>query len=53
MVENEKFDTPIITPTTKAEVGHDEDISREEILNQGLVSEQDYIKLEEYTLELF
>tara|TARA_B100001093_G_scaffold62208_1_gene52283 strand:- start:22746 stop:23714 length:969 start_codon:yes stop_codon:yes gene_type:complete len=53
MVENEKFDKPIITPTTKAEVGHDEDISREEILNQGLVSEQDYIKLEEYTLALF
>ena len=53
MVENEKFDTPIITPTTKAEVGHDEDISREEILNQGLVTEQDYIKLEEYTLALF
>ena len=36
MVENEKFDKPIITPTTKAEVGHDEDISREEILNQGM-----------------
>ena len=53
MVENEKFDKPILTPTTKAEVGHDEDISREEILKQGLVSEHDYIKLEEYTFALF
>ena len=39
----------LLTPTTKADVGHDEDISREEILSQGLVSEADYIKLEEYT----
>ena len=53
MVENQKFDTPLITPTTKADVGHDEDISREEILKQGLVSENDYIKLEKYTRELF
>ena len=53
MVENEKFPSPIITPTTKADVGHDEDISREEILSQGLVSEADYIKLEEYTRKLF
>ena len=53
MVENQKFDTPLITPTTKADVGHDEDISREEILKQGLVSEDDYIKLEKYTRELF
>ena len=53
MVENQKFETPLITPTTKAEVGHDEDISREEILAQGLVAEADYIKLEEYTRALF
>ncbi|WP_068473150.1 phosphoribosylaminoimidazolesuccinocarboxamide synthase [Saccharicrinis aurantiacus] len=53
MVENQKFDTPILTPTTKADVGHDEDISREEILAQGLVSEEDYVALEKYTLELF
>jgi len=53
MKENDKFPHPIITPTTKATVGHDEDISREEILNQGLVSEEDYVYLEEKTLELF
>ena len=53
MVENEKFPSPIITPTTKADVGHDEDITREEILNTNLVSEDDYIKLEEYTYALF
>ena len=53
MVENQKFEQPLITPTTKAEVGHDEDISREEILSQGLVSEEDYILLEKYTRELF
>ncbi len=53
MKENDKFPQPIITPTTKATIGHDEDISREEILNQGLVSEEDYIYLEEKTLELF
>lgn len=53
MVENQKFEKPIITPTTKADVGHDEDISREEILKQGLVSEQDYVLLEKYTEELF
>ena len=53
MVENQKFEEPILTPTTKAEVGHDEDISREEILTQGLVSEADYILLEKYTRELF
>lgn len=51
--ENDKLPEPIITPTTKAEVGHDEDISREEILAQGLVSEDDYIQLEEYSLALF
>ena len=43
----------IITPTTKADVGHDEDISREEILAQGLVSEENYIQLEKYTQQLF
>ncbi len=53
MLENQRFDHPIITPTTKADVGHDEDISRDEILSQGLVSEEDYIQLERYTQELF
>ena len=53
MVENQKFEEAIITPTTKAEVGHDEDISRKEILAQGLVSEADYVLLEKYTKELF
>ncbi|WP_010662767.1 phosphoribosylaminoimidazolesuccinocarboxamide synthase [Marinilabilia salmonicolor] len=53
MVENQKFEKPLITPTTKADVGHDEDISREEILKQGLVSEEDYTLLEKYTMALF
>ena len=53
MVENQKFPSPIITPTTKADVGHDEDITREDILATNLVSEKDYIKLEEYTYALF
>ncbi len=53
MVENQKFENPILTPTTKALEGHDEDISREEILAQGLVSKEDYEKLEEYTRALF
>jgi len=53
MLENQKFKEPIITPTTKADVGHDEDITREEILNQNLVSEKDYIMLENYTRKLF
>ena len=53
MKENDKFPTPIITPTTKAHEGHDEDISRDEILEQGLVTEKDYIQLEKYTLALF
>jgi phosphoribosylaminoimidazole-succinocarboxamide synthase len=53
MKENEKFDTPILTPTTKADQGHDEDISKEEILSSGLVSAEDYKKLEEYTYALF
>jgi len=53
MKENDKFPTPLLTPTTKADVGHDEDISREEILAQGLVSEADYLLLEKYTREIF
>ncbi len=53
MKENEKFLEPIITPTTKATVGHDEDISKKEILRQGLVSKEDYELLENYTLRLF
>jgi phosphoribosylaminoimidazole-succinocarboxamide synthase len=51
--ENDKFPQPIITPTTKESVGHDEDISREEILKQGIVSEADYLKLEDYTRKIF
>ena len=51
--ENDKLPTPIITPTTKAHEGHDEDISREEIISQGLVSEEEYAQLEKYTLALF
>ena len=51
--ENDQLPTPIITPTTKAHEGHDEDISREEILKQALVSENDYIQLEKYTRALF
>ena len=54
MKENDKFPTPIITPATKAEMGdHDEDISREDILSKGIVSEEDYIVLEKYTRALF
>ena len=53
MKENDKFPTPMITPTTKAAVGHDEDISREEILKLGIVSEEDYTQLEDYTNKLF
>ena len=53
MIENDRFETPIITPSTKAEEGHDEDISREEIIAQGIVSEQDYLQLEEYTRKIF
>ncbi len=53
MKENEKFENPIITPTTKENEGHDEDISREEILAKGIVSEEDYVALEKYTLALF
>lgn len=51
--ENDKLPYPIITPTTKADEGHDEDISREEILAQGIVAEADYIELEKYTQALF
>jgi phosphoribosylaminoimidazole-succinocarboxamide synthase len=51
--ENDKLPEPIITPTTKAAVGHDEDISREEILKQGIVAEADYVQLENYTRQLF
>jgi len=53
MKENDYFPTPIITPSTKAEVGHDEDISREEIIHRGIVNENDYTQLEKYTLALF
>ena len=53
MIENEAFPEPIITPATKAEEGHDEDISREEIIAQGIVSEEDYIQLENHTRALF
>ena len=53
MAENQKFPTPIITPTTKADEGHDENISRQEIISQGLVSEEDYTQLENYTYALF
>ena len=51
--ENDKLPEPIITPTTKAKEGHDEDISREEILAQGIVAEAEYIQLEAYTRALF
>ena len=51
--ENQKFDHPIITPTTKADEGHDENISREEIIASGLVSREDYELLEKYTYALF
>ncbi len=53
MKENDKFPEPIITPTTKASVGHDEDISKEEILKQGIVSKEDYELLEKYTRAVF
>lgn len=51
--ENQRFEHPIITPTTKADEGHDENISREEIISSGLVSEEDYTLLEQYTQDLF
>ncbi len=53
MKENDFFPTPIITPTTKAHVGHDEDISREEILKRNLITEEEYSQLEKYTYALF
>ena len=51
--ENDQLPQPIITPTTKAAVGHDEDISREDILKKGIVSEADYLKLENFTRKLY
>ncbi|NVO03170.1 MAG: phosphoribosylaminoimidazolesuccinocarboxamide synthase [Bacteroidetes bacterium] len=53
MKENDKFPSPIITPTTKEDIGHDEDISKEDILKHGLVGKEDYELLEKYTLALF
>jgi phosphoribosylaminoimidazole-succinocarboxamide synthase len=53
MKENDYFPSPIITPSTKAEAGHDEDISREDIIAQGIVNAEDYAVLEQYTLALF
>lgn len=53
MKENQKFPEPIITPTTKAEAGHDENISKEEIIAQGIVSKEDYETMERYTRALF
>lgn len=51
--ENDKLPTPIITPSTKADQGHDEDISREDIIAKGLVKESDYLQIEKYTFDLF
>lgn len=53
MIEHQKFPNPIITPSTKADKGHDEDISKNEIIAKGLVSENDYAQLEKYTYALF
>ena len=54
MKEHQRFETPVITPTTKAEQGrHDEDISRSEIIRTGLISEEDYRQIEKYTMEVF
>jgi Phosphoribosylaminoimidazolesuccinocarboxamide (SAICAR) synthase len=53
MREHQKFEQPIITPTTKADEGHDEDISREEIISRGLISEKDYAQIEDITRKLF
>jgi len=53
MIENQKLPRPLITPTIKADKGHDEDISKDEILKRGIVSEDDYKKLERYTYRLF
>lgn len=51
--ENDYFPSPIITPSTKAEAGHDEDISKEEIIAKGIVKEKDYVQIEKYTYQLF
>jgi phosphoribosylaminoimidazole-succinocarboxamide synthase len=53
MKENDAFPEPILTPTTKAAEGHDEDISREEIITQGLINEGEYLDLEDYSRKLF
>ena len=53
MVENQRFPHPIVTPTTKADEGHDENISRDEIISTGLVSREDYDQLERYAMQLF
>lgn len=53
MKENQKFPKPIITPTTKADAGHDENISKEEIIAKGIVSKEDYELMEKYTYALF
>lgn len=53
MIENQKFPTPLITPTTKAMEGHDENISKEKIISSGLISKEDYETIEKYTLALF
>ena len=53
MKENDKFPEPILTPTTKADEGHDLDLSRDEIINQGLIDEEDYLQLEKYTRAIF
>tara|TARA_Y200000002_G_C22687111_1_gene666371 strand:+ start:553 stop:1494 length:942 start_codon:yes stop_codon:yes gene_type:complete len=53
MIEHQKFPNPIITPSTKAEIGHDQDISKKEIISKGLITENDYQLLEKYTYALF
>ncbi|MDQ3050354.1 MAG: phosphoribosylaminoimidazolesuccinocarboxamide synthase [Bacteroidota bacterium] len=53
MKENDRFPEPIITPTTKSDHGHDQDISREEIIKQGIVSKTDYLQLEDYTRKVY
>ncbi|MBQ9312246.1 MAG: phosphoribosylaminoimidazolesuccinocarboxamide synthase [Bacteroidales bacterium] len=53
MKENDMFPTPVITPTTKADAGHDENISKQEIIEQGLISKEDYEQIEQYALKLF
>jgi len=53
MIENDRFDSPIITPATKADKGHDEDISKEDIIEKGIVSEKEYKIIENYTYKLF